>query len=108
MRLSDSDYVITVSGIQGNQHFVVFSALVKKFSHQFVVSAVLCTIINLICFSMNVPYVFVPSKEALGRACGVTRAVIACSVTSNEGSQLKSQITQLKQFEYLELLLVAH
>ncbi|CAH9087625.1 unnamed protein product [Cuscuta europaea] len=44
----------------------------------------------------NVPYVFVKSKEALGRACGVTRPVIACSVTSNEGSQLKSQITELK------------
>ncbi|KOM46534.1 hypothetical protein LR48_Vigan07g023800 [Vigna angularis] len=46
----------------------------------------------------NVPYVFVPSKQALGRACGVTRPVIACSVTTNEGSQLKSQIQQLKVF----------
>ncbi|EFJ10316.1 hypothetical protein SELMODRAFT_159569 [Selaginella moellendorffii] len=44
----------------------------------------------------NVPYVFVPSKQALGRACGVSRSVIAASVTSNEGSQLKSQIEQLK------------
>ncbi|BBN67465.1 Ribosomal protein L7Ae/L30e/S12e/Gadd45 family protein [Prunus dulcis] len=41
---------------------------------------------------------FVPSKQALGRACGVTRPVIACSVTSNEGSQLKSQIQQLKAY----------
>jgi hypothetical protein len=40
--------------------------------------------------------VFVTSKQALGRACGVTRPVIACSVTTNEGSQLKSQILQLK------------
>lgn len=52
--------------------------------------------IDLGWFLQNVPYVFVPSKEALGRACGVTRAVIACSVTSNEGSQLRSQIQQLK------------
>ncbi|OVA17758.1 Peptidase S8/S53 domain [Macleaya cordata] len=52
----------------------------------------------------NVPYVFVPSKEALGRACGVTRPVIACSVTSNEGSQLKSQILQLK--DAIEKLLI--
>ncbi|XP_026427896.1 NHP2-like protein 1 isoform X1 [Papaver somniferum] len=52
----------------------------------------------------NVPYVFVPSKEALGRACGVTRPVIACSVTSNEGSQLKTQITQLK--DAIEKLLI--
>ena len=44
----------------------------------------------------NVPYVFVPSKAALGRACGVSRPVIACSVTTNEGSQLKNQIQQLK------------
>ena len=81
----------------------------------------------------NVPYVFVPSKQALGRACGVSRPVscflkpyfcammirtrfgwwyllactngsiaawlvqvISCSVTTNEGSQLKSQIQQLK------------
>ncbi|KAI4344120.1 hypothetical protein L6164_011388 [Bauhinia variegata] len=44
----------------------------------------------------NVPYVFVPSREALGRACGITKSVAACSVTSNEGSQLKSQIQQLK------------
>ncbi|KAG5559429.1 hypothetical protein RHGRI_009090 [Rhododendron griersonianum] len=50
--------------------------------------------------TVNVPYVFVPSKQALGRACGVTRPVIAASVTSNEGSQLKSQIQQLK-FSYL-------
>lgn len=80
----------------------------------------------------NVPYVFIPSKAALGRACGVSRPVracfclasryhnmhvfdglqknnvdrkptvdkhsqvIACSVTTNEGSQLKAQIQQLK------------
>ncbi|CAF1776998.1 unnamed protein product [Brassica oleracea var. botrytis] len=52
----------------------------------------------------NVPYVFVPSKQALGRACGVTRSVVACSVTSNEGSQLKSQIQQLK--DAIEKLLI--
>ena len=44
----------------------------------------------------NVPYVFVHSKQALGRACGVSRPVIAASVTSNEGSQLKAQIDKLK------------
>lgn len=31
--------------------------------------------------SQNVPYVFVPSKAALGRACGVSRPVgVACFV----------------------------
>ncbi|KAH9605138.1 hypothetical protein KSS87_015833 [Heliosperma pusillum] len=52
----------------------------------------------------NVPYVFVPSKEQLGRACGVSRPVISCSVTSNEGSNLKSQIQQLK--DAIEKLLI--
>lgn len=52
----------------------------------------------------NVPYVFVPSKQALGRACGVSRPVISCSVTTNEGSQLKSQINTLK--DAIEKLLI--
>ena len=51
----------------------------------------------LLCEDKNVPYVFVKSKAALGRACGVTRPVVACSVTSNEGSQLKPVIAKLKQ-----------
>lgn len=42
------------------------------------------------------PYVFVPSKTALGRACGVSRAVIAASVTTNEASELMGQIRELK------------
>eukprot|EP01134_Creolimax_fragrantissima_P000187 CFRG0187T1 len=50
----------------------------------------------LLCEDKNVPYVFVPSKQALGRACGVSRSVIACSVTTKEGSQLSAQINQLK------------
>lgn len=35
----------------------------------------------LLCEDKNVPYVFVKSKAALGRACGVTRPVIATSIT---------------------------
>lgn len=50
----------------------------------------------LLCEDKNVPYVFVPSKQALGRACGVTRPVIATSVTTNDGSELKPQINTLK------------
>lgn len=52
----------------------------------------------------NVPYVFVRSKQALGRACDVSRPVIAAAVTVMEGSQLKSQITSLKHS--IEALLV--
>lgn len=44
----------------------------------------------------NVPYVYVPSKIALGRACGVSRAVIAASITTNEASDLMGQIRALK------------
>lgn len=51
----------------------------------------------LLCEDKNVPYVFIRSKQALGRACGVSRPVIACSVTVNEGSQLKPQIMSLQQ-----------
>ncbi len=45
----------------------------------------------------NVPYVFVTSGAALGRACGLERPVVACAVTTNEGSQLKPQITTLQR-----------
>lgn len=41
-------------------------------------------------------YVFVPSKTALGRACGVSRPVIAASVTTNEARELKAQIDTIK------------
>ena len=58
----------------------------------------------LLCEDKNVPYVFVKSKAALGRACGVTRPVIAASITQNEGSQLRSQIQKLK--EDVEKLLI--
>merc|ERR1711903_69181 len=51
----------------------------------------------LLCEDKNVPYVFVRSKQGLGRATGVSRPVIACSVTINEGSQLKSQIQSIQQ-----------
>ncbi|CAD7922232.1 unnamed protein product [Amoebophrya sp. A25] len=50
----------------------------------------------LVCEDKNVPYVFVKSRTALGRACGVSRAVIACSITAKEGSQLNAQIQDLK------------
>lgn len=45
----------------------------------------------------NVPYVFLRSKQALGRACGVSGPVLACSVTIQEGSQPKPQIQSIQQ-----------
>ena len=50
----------------------------------------------LLCEAKNVPYAFVPSKVALGRACGVSRPVIASSITTNEASQLKGSIDGMK------------
>ena len=58
----------------------------------------------LLCEDKNVPYVFVPSKAALGRACGVSRPVIAASVTSNDASSIKNQIYGIK--DKIETLLI--
>lgn len=52
----------------------------------------------LLCEDKAVPYIFVPSKIALGRACGVSRAIIAASVTTNEVSDLGPQINSIKVF----------
>ncbi|XP_039247857.1 NHP2-like protein 1 [Styela clava] len=51
----------------------------------------------LLCEDKNVPYVFVGSKQGLGRACGVSRPVIACSVLQKDGSQLAPEINKLRQ-----------
>ncbi|KAL4942317.1 hypothetical protein BDV06DRAFT_222333 [Aspergillus oleicola] len=50
----------------------------------------------LLCEDKNVPYVYVPSKLALGRATGVSRPVIATSITTNEASDLTPQIRAIK------------
>ncbi|KAG8217583.1 50S ribosomal protein L30e-like protein, partial [Butyriboletus roseoflavus] len=50
----------------------------------------------LLCEEKNVPYVFIPSKAALGRACNVSRPVIAASVTTSEVRELQSQIRSIK------------
>ena len=50
----------------------------------------------LLCEDKNVPYVFIGSKVALGRACGVSRPVVACSILSSENSQLKPQIETIR------------
>ncbi|KAF9265588.1 snRNP subunit, partial [Marasmius fiardii PR-910] len=50
----------------------------------------------LLCEEKNVPYIFLPSKGALGRACNVQRPVIAASVTTGESRELQSQIQTVK------------
>lgn len=58
----------------------------------------------LLCEDKNVPYVFVASKQALGRACGVSRPVIACAILSNDSSQLAPQVKSLR--DQIERLLI--
>jgi len=52
--------------------------------------------IPLLCEDKDIPYVYVPSKVALGRACGVTRSVIAVSLLSNEASDLSPRIRAIR------------
>lgn len=52
---------------------------------------------RLTCVPCLVPYIYVSSKISLGRACGVSRAVIATSITSNEGSELADKIRSMRE-----------
>jgi U4/U6 small nuclear ribonucleoprotein SNU13 len=38
----------------------------------------------LLCEDKNVPYIFVSSQKSLGKACGVNRPVIACSLMKED------------------------
>ena len=51
----------------------------------------------LLCEDKNVPYVFVESQRLLGRACGVSRPVIAASILNNTSEELKETISKLKE-----------
>ena len=48
----------------------------------------------LLCEDKNVPYVFVESQRLLGRACGVSRPVIAASILNNTSDELKTTISE--------------
>jgi U4/U6 small nuclear ribonucleoprotein SNU13 len=50
----------------------------------------------LLCEDKGVPYIFIPSRAALGRACAVSRSVIACSITKKDHSRLKKNIDALR------------
>jgi len=50
----------------------------------------------LLCEDKNVPYVYVASKVQLGKACGTTRNVVACSILKNKGSKLTDQVNEMK------------
>ena len=46
--------------------------------------------------TLGLAFLYCGSKIALGRACGVSRPVIACSITTNDASQLKTTIDGMK------------
>lgn len=46
----------------------------------------------LLCEDKNVPYVYVPKQADLGRACGVSRNIVAATILHNPDSQLATQI----------------
>ena len=50
----------------------------------------------LLCEDKNVPYVYVGKQADLGRACGVSRNIIACAVLSQNGSPVEQQVKELK------------
>ena len=50
----------------------------------------------LLCEDKNVPYIFVPSKTALGRASQVSRNVIALAVVQSDNKQLSNKVQSVK------------
>lgn len=50
----------------------------------------------LLCEDKNVPYVFVPSKDALGKAANVSRCVIALAVLQSDSPQIKRAVDEIK------------
>ena len=51
--------------------------------------------IPLLCEDKDVAYIFVRTKRSIGRACGISRDVIACAVTTGENSPLNPQIKSI-------------
>ena len=50
----------------------------------------------LLCEDKNVPYVYVGKQADLGRACGVSRNIVAACILHHPDSQLQSQINEMK------------
>jgi U4/U6 small nuclear ribonucleoprotein SNU13 len=52
--------------------------------------------IPLLCEDKNIPYIFINNKHLLGKACGVPRSVIACSILANLNENLNDQIINIQ------------
>lgn len=50
----------------------------------------------LLCEDKNVPYIYVPSKAALGRAAQVSRNVVALAILTSENKTLSNKVQALK------------
>eukprot|EP00744_Colponema_vietnamica_P000751 GILI01001306.1.p2 GENE.GILI01001306.1~~GILI01001306.1.p2 ORF type:complete len:140 (+),score=53.13 GILI01001306.1:42-422(+) len=50
----------------------------------------------LLCEDKNVPYIFVPSKTALGRSAQVSRNVIALAIVQSDNKQLSNKVQSIK------------
>ena len=50
----------------------------------------------LLCEDKNVPYVYVSKQSDLGRACGVSRNIVAAVILHHPDSQLQAQINEMK------------
>nr|UXY86770.1 SNU13 snRNP subunit [Cryptomonas paramecium] len=50
----------------------------------------------LICEDKNIPYIFVNNKYALGKACGLHRPVVACSLMPGINLKLNQQIKKIQ------------
>merc|ERR1712032_51253 len=40
----------------------------------------------LLCEDKNVPYVYIPKQDELGRSCGVSRNIVACAVLRTDSN----------------------
>jgi len=47
--------------------------------------------------SQNVPYVYVPKQAELGRACGVSRNIVAACILNIKESELDAPLTKMRQ-----------
>merc|ERR1711990_428685 len=50
----------------------------------------------LLCEDKNVPYVYVGKQADLGRACGVSRNIVAATILKIKESELNAPLTKLK------------
>ena len=50
----------------------------------------------LLCEDKNVPYVYVSKQSALGRACGVSRNIIAVAILAQPDGPINSQVKEMK------------